>query len=417
MVRYSFKLAVVGILLIALKIGVKLINRKLLLHNAKSFNTNVNKVFDFTNQLLKNIKKIRISRVTDLFLNKWAGIFITLKKVNVVKMSISNYVNNIIMFLGVFSSIIFYFLIMQPGIDIKFGKFIAFTTLFGMFSASILSLADAYIAYISMLPSFAQISPILKTPPEDYADNIPPASLTGYIEISNISFKYSNDAPFVLKDVSFQVKQGEYLGIVGASGSGKSTLLRLLLGFEKPTGGKIFYDNMDIAKVDKRELRKKLGVVLQDGKLISGSIYENITLSNRRITAEQVKETVRLVGIEPDIDRMPMGLHTVVSENSTTISGGQKQRILIARAIVNNPSVLFLDEATSALDNKTQAVVTQNLDKLNVTRIVIAHRLSTIINCDRIIVLDKGIIVEIGNYEELMLKKGLFYSMAGRQIA
>ncbi|MHB8127907.1 MAG: NHLP bacteriocin export ABC transporter permease/ATPase subunit [Mobilitalea sp.] len=417
MVSYSFKLAAVGIILIALKIGVKLINRKLLLHNAKNFNTSANKVFDFTNQLLTNIKKIRISRVTDLFLNKWTGIFITFKKVNVVKMSISNYVNNIIMFLSVFSTIIFYFLIMQPGIDIKFGKFIAFTTLFGMFSASILSLADAYIAYISMLPSFAQISPILKTPPEDYADNIPPASLTGHIEISNISFKYSNDSPFVLKDVSFQIQQGEYVGIVGASGSGKSTLLRLLLGFEKPTVGKIFYDDMDIAKVDKRELRKKLGVVLQDGKLISGSIYENITLSNRRITAEQVKDTVRLVGIENDIERMPMGLHTVVSENSTTISGGQKQRILIARAIVNNPSVLFLDEATSALDNMTQSVVTQNLDNLHVTRIVIAHRLSTIINCDRIVVLEKGTIVETGSYEELMSKKGLFYSMAGRQIA
>lgn len=191
----------------------------------------------------------------------------------------------------------------------------------------------------------------------------------------------------------------------------------MLLGFEKPNAGKIYYDNKDIESVNKRELRKKIGVVLQGGSLISGSIYENITLTKPDATMKQVQEVVKSVGLADDIDNMPMGLHTVLSENCGTISGGQQQRILIARAIVSQPKILYFDEATSALDNITQSMVCATLEKLDSTRVVIAHRLSTIIDCDRIIVMEAGKIVEEGNYKELMNSKGLFYQLASRQLA
>lgn len=173
----------------------------------------------------------------------------------------------------------------------------------------------------------------------------------------------------------------------------------------------------DIERLDKRELRKKFGVVLQDGKLISGSIYDNIVLTAPNATPERVQQVVRAVGLADDIARMPMGLHTMLGENSGTLSGAQQQRILIARAIVGNPQILFFDEATSALDNVTQRQVSDSLAKLQVTRVVIAHRLSTIRQCDRILVLDGGTVREAGNYDELMAQKGMFYALASRQLS
>ena len=190
-----------------------------------------------------------------------------------------------------------------------------------------------------------------------------------------------------------------------------------MLGFEKPQSGGIYYDNHDINDLDKRELRKKFGVVLQNGGLITGSIYENITIAAPGVKMSRVEETIREVGLEEDIRNMPMGLHTVIAEGAGTISGGQAQRILIARAIVGKPKVIFLDEATSALDNVTQKQIVDTLERLKATKVVIAHRLSTVQNCDRIIVLDKGDIVEQGTFEQLMEKKGLFYQLAKRQMA
>ena len=243
-----------------------------------------------------------------------------------------------------------------------------------------------------------------------------PGDLTGSIEVSNVTFAYDEDSPPVIKDLSLQIRVGEYIGIVGSSGCGKSTLLKLLLGFEKPQTGRIYYDGRDIDGIDKRELRKRFGVVLQNGGLITGSIHDNITITTPSATLEQVQQAVRDAGLEKDIADMPMGLHTILSEGDGSISGGQKQRILIARAIVGKPKLLFFDEATSALDNATQASVCESLDRLSATRIVIAHRLSTIIRCDRIFVMDAGQIVEEGTFEQLMAKKGLFYDLASRQI-
>ena len=235
------------------------------------------------------------------------------------------------------------------------------------------------------------------------------------IRLSDCFMKFDDDV--ILDHINLYINDKEFLTLLGPSGCGKSTLLKLLLGFEKPVSGKIYYDNKDIDSLDKRELRRKMGVVLQDGKLISGSIYENITIIAPEASIKDVERVVEAVGLKKDIAAMPMGLHTMLSEDCGTISGGQQQRILIARAIISNPKILLFDEATSALDNVTQRMICDTLEAMDSTRIVIAHRLSTVIRCDRILVLDRGRIAEQGSYEELMEKKGLFYELANRQLS
>jgi ATP-binding cassette subfamily C protein len=219
-----------------------------------------------------------------------------------------------------------------------------------------------------------------------------------------------------LKDLSLKINSGENVAIVGKSGCGKSTFIRLLLGFEVPKSGAIYYDNQDLAELNLASVRSQMGVVLQNGQLMSGDIFTNI-VGTTALTMEDAWAAAEAAGIADDIKKMPMGMQTVISEGSSNISGGQRQRILIARALAAKPAILVFDEATSALDNRTQAIVTESLNKLKATRIVIAHRLSTIRECDRIIVFDKGRIAESGTFEELVAKDGIFAGLAKRQTA
>jgi ABC-type bacteriocin/lantibiotic exporter with double-glycine peptidase domain len=221
--------------------------------------------------------------------------------------------------------------------------------------------------------------------------------------------------PYVIDDLSLRIKPGEYVAIVGKTGCGKSTLMRLLLGFEKPSKGAIYYDGKDITRVDLRSLRRKVGSVMQNGGLFQGNIYENIVISAPQLTLDDAWEAAELAGIADDIRDMPMGIQTLISEGQGGISGGQRQRLMIARAIAPKPKILMFDEETSALDNMTQKKVSEALDGLKGTRIVIAHRLSTIKNCDRILVLDQGKIIEEGNYEQLIEKNGYFAELVKRQ--
>ena len=228
--------------------------------------------------------------------------------------------------------------------------------------------------------------------------------------------KYEEKGPTILDNINLKIKKGEYVAIVGKTGCGKSTLMRLLLGFETPNKGAIYYDGRDLAKLDLRSVRQKIGVVMQNGSLFPGDIFSNIIITAPWKTMDDAWEAAEMAGVYDDIKAMPMGMHTLISEGSGGISGGQKQRIMIARAVINRPQVLFFDEATSALDNITQNHVAKSIEKLNSTRLVIAHRLSTIKNCDRILVMDGGKIVEEGTYDELMKQKGMFYDLAIRQV-
>ncbi len=316
--------------------------------------------------------------------------------------------------LGLGGTMLIFWSTLKNGVSTS--DYIAFNSAFGMITASLVQLNGVLPSLSQIRPLLESVKPILEAVPE-MEDKAPQVQrLSGKIEISGLSFRYSDDGPLILNDLSLTIKPGEYIGIVGKSGCGKSTLMRLMLGFEYPLSGGVYYDNYDLAKVDKASLRRRIGCCLQSGSLFTGDLFHNITITAPWATHDEAWEALRLACLEDDVRRMPMGLHTMVSEGGGGFSGGQKQRLLIARALISKPDIIFFDEATSALDNIAQKTVSDNLDALKCTRVVIAHRLSTIRHCDRIIVLDKGRIAEQGTFEELMANQGLFYEMAQRQL-
>jgi ABC-type bacteriocin/lantibiotic exporter with double-glycine peptidase domain len=239
--------------------------------------------------------------------------------------------------------------------------------------------------------------------------------LSGEIEISHVNFSYRPDSPLVLRDMTLRIGAGQSVAFVGASGCGKSTLLRILLGFERPGSGTVYFDGQDLAGLEIEAVRRQIGVVLQTSKPISGTIFENI-VGSAPLSVNDAMEACKLAGLDEEIRGMPMGLHTMIGDGGGGISGGQRQRLMIARAIAGKPRILLFDEATSALDNRTQAIVSQSLAGLQATRVVIAHRLSTVVHADRIFVLDKGSVAESGTYYELMQRKGIFHELAIRQL-
>ena len=259
------------------------------------------------------------------------------------------------------------------------------------------------------------VRPILETEPEISEKKPVIERLSGGIEMNNVTFRYREDMPPVLDNISLKIRAGQYVAIVGKTGCGKSTLMRILLGFETPQRGAVYYDGRDLKNIDLKSLRSKIGTVMQNGSLFLGDLYSNIVISAPQLTLDEAWEAAEMAGLADDIRAMPMGMFTLVAEGSGGFSGGQKQRLMIARAVAPKPRILMFDEATSALDNVTQKQVSDALDSLKCTRLVIAHRLSTIKNCDRIIVLDGGHIVEDGTYEELIAKKGFFAELVSRQ--
>ena len=301
------------------------------------------------------------------------------------------------------------------GGGVTYDNYVAFTASYGYISGAFMELSGIALMIAGIKPTLEMVKPILDEEPEAAGGKQTVTRLGGNIELSHVSFRYTDTMPDVLDDLSIRIKSGEYVAIVGETGCGKSTLVRILLGFEKPRKGAVFFDGKDINSLDLRSLRRHIGVVMQNGKLLMGSIFENITISAPWLTMDEAWDAAETAGIAQDIREMPMGMQTMISEGQGGISGGQKQRLLIARAIAPKPAVLIFDEATSALDNLTQKKVTQALDSYKCTRIVIAHRLSTIQACDRILLLRKGKIEEDGTYEELLGRKGFFAELVERQ--
>jgi ATP-binding cassette subfamily C protein len=295
------------------------------------------------------------------------------------------------------------------------GDFLAFLSAFASCLSAALGTSMALLSMLNAIPLYEQAAPILRTLPEVNADKADPGVLSGDIEIQHAVFRYRMDGPLVLRDVTLQINAGEFVAFVGPSGSGKSTLLRLLLGFDQLESGSIYYDGQELSGLDIQAVRRQIGVVLQSGRLMSGDVLTNI-IGSSSATLEEAWDAARMAGLADDIKAMPMGMHTVISDGGGTLSGGQRQRLLIARAIVNRPRILLFDEATSALDNRTQAIVSKSLEQLQATRIVVAHRLSTIVNADRICVIERGRIVEMGRHDELLAQGGLYSELARRQL-
>ena len=298
---------------------------------------------------------------------------------------------------------------------VSIASFAAFSTAYGVALGCLEASAPRFMWISQLGPRLKMGEPILQTVPEYSTGKTMVSELNGRIELNHVTFRYEEDSPAIIDDLSLTIEPGEYVGIVGKSGCGKSTLVKILLGFKAPQEGTICYDDYNMSSTNLKSLRRCIGTVLQDGKLFAGDIYSNITITAPYLGIEEAWDAAEKVGMAEDIRLMPMGMRTVISEGSGGISGGQKQRLMIARAIVNKPKILIMDEATSALDNLTQKTVTDSLDALDCTRIVIAHRLSTIRSCNRIIALDKGKIVESGTYDELMEKDGFFAELVKRQ--
>lgn len=302
------------------------------------------------------------------------------------------------------------------GAGLSTGMFLAFNAAFGTFIHGATSLSNTLLQVMEISILWERAKPIIEAVPEVDASKTDPGRLLGGVKLDRVSFRYQSDSPLTLDNVSIEAKPGEFIALVGPSGSGKSTTMRLLLGFDAPEDGTIYYDGQDLSGLDVTAVRRQLGVVLQNGRINSASIFENIS-GGALVTMDEAWEAARMAGFAQDIEQMPMGMHTVISEGGTNLSGGQRQRLIISRALVLKPKILIFDEATSALDNRTQAIVSESLEKMGVTRIVIAHRLSTIRNADRIYVIAAGQVKQQGTYDELMQQEGLFADLMARQIA
>jgi NHLM bacteriocin system ABC transporter ATP-binding protein len=363
--------------------------------------------------MITGIQKIKLSGAEKRMFARWSKLYAEQLRVayNPPLFLRANNAFGAIISLG--GMILMYYMAVRSQVGVA--DYYAFNTAYGMVSGAFMSIVGIATTVAQFKPTMEMVKPIMDTVPEIAEGKPVIERLSGGIEISNVSFRYHDGMPNVIDNLSLKIRPGQYVAIVGSTGCGKSTLMRLLLGFEKPQKGAIYYDGKDLAGIDLKSLRRKVGVVMQHGKLFHGDIFSNIIISAPQLTMDEAWAAAEMAGIAEDIRRMPMGMHTMISEGSGGISGGQRQRIMIARAIAPKPKIIMLDEATSALDNITQKIVSDSLETLKCTRVVIAHRLSTIRECDRIIYLENGKILEDGTYDELIAQNGKFAELVERQ--
>lgn len=411
--KYAPMLVVPALTVIAATVICSIVTMFVHMKNSKKRMEFAAKESGLSYSLISGVQKIKISGSEKRAFAKWAKLYAQEAKLTYnppLFLKINSALNLAISLAG---TIIMYYFAAAGGVPVA--DYYAFTAAYGMVSGAFMSLASMTMTVAGIRPVLDMAKPVLEAEPEIAEGKRVVERVSGGIELNNVSFRYNDSMPNVIDNMSIRIRPGQYVAIVGSTGCGKSTLMRLMLGFEKAQKGAIYYDGRDISKLDLKSLRRRIGVVMQDSKLFSGDIYSNITISAPWLTLDEAWEAAELSGIAEDIRRMPMGMHTVISEGSGGVSGGQRQRLMIARAIAPKPKILMFDEATSALDNITQKKVSESLDNLKCTRIVIAHRLSTIRSCDRIIYLENGRIAEDGTYEELIAKNGRFAELVERQ--
>jgi NHLM bacteriocin system ABC transporter ATP-binding protein len=423
MLTYNVQLTLVAIVISLVLVSVTTTGNYRQLRYQRNESRQRGRIMSLVLQLVTGVAKVRVCAAENHAFRVWAHQFSTSKRTGFSIGQVQNVVGTFTSSFAVMSSIgifatLYYIQTSVAGMTPPFttGTFIAFNGAYGAFVAALQALSDASMSLLKAVPTFERLTPILDTAPESDETKLSPGKLRGEITVSHLHFRYRPEMPWVIKDVSFTIKAGQMVAFVGSSGCGKSTLLRLLLGFERPQSGSIAFDGQDLATLDVRAVRQQMGVVLQESRVLPTDIFRNIVGATAH-TMDDAWEAASMAGLADDIRDMPMGMHTIVSEGGGTFSGGQRQRLLIARALVNKPSLIFFDEATSALDNRAQAVVTQSMDSLKASRIVIAHRLSTVVNADRIFYFEGGEIREEGTYQQLLARRGAFAALAKRQIA
>jgi NHLM bacteriocin system ABC transporter ATP-binding protein len=417
---YSWQLALVGVGIALLTTIVTTVASLLVIRKLRRQQELDGEINGLTVQLINGVAKLRVAMAEERAFAAWAEQY---SKRSRLKASFQLITDNLSVFNEVLSlvtsALLFWFAIesMQKaqGSGLTVGKFLAFNAALGIFIGGVSDLSNTLTEILAIVPLWERAEPILQAQPEYDPSKANPSDLMGRVALDHVTFRYRDDGLPILNDVSLYAEPGEFIAIVGPSGSGKSTIFRLLLGFETPHSGTVYYDRFDLAQLDLQAVRRQLGVVLQNGRIGTGSIFENIT-AGALVSHEQALSAARMAGFADDIQLFPMGMHTVISEGGTNLSGGQRQRLLIARALVNQPKIILMDEATSSLDNRTQAIVSESLEQLNATRIVIAHRLSTIRNADRIYVIEAGRVVQVGTFSELVNTQGLFAQLVARQM-
>lgn len=367
-------------------------------------------------QYLCGIQKVRTDGMEDRALYEYLKKYVKVCQAELAQGRSLTWLNTFAKFYSGGTMLLLFLLYLPWAVNGDIGSFVGLFTVSELFVQNISDAVMSFWQADFMFPAYDRCKPILENFSETEKSGGSVGKIEGRVEVSNVTFSYGQEEAPVLKNISIKAEAGDYIGIVGASGCGKSTLFQIMLGFERPDKGGVFYDHRDLEHINKPELRRKLGVVLQDESLFTGSIYENIAVSAEKMTPEEAWKLLEEVQMKEDVEEMSMGLHTLVTESGSAISGGQKQRILLARALAGKPAVLFLDEATSALDNDTQEKITKMLEKKRVTRIVIAHRVHTVKKCSKIYVMDQGRIAESGTYQELLEQKGIFYELAKRQL-
>ncbi len=419
---YNIPLALVAIAVALVAMIITTISAMIIRRQMRPLQQLSGEIFGLTVQLIGGVSKLRVAAAESEAFACWAKKYTQQVKMMFSTQLVEDLLTAFNVILPVVSSILLFGLTValmseskgQTGLST--GTFLAFDTAFGTFIASTTRLSNTLVDILEVTILWERAQPILQTKTEVDAQKYYPGKLSGQIKLDQVCFCYRQDSSLILDRITLEVQAGEFIAIVGPSGSGKSTIVRLLLGFETPETGTIFYDGRDLSGLDLTAVRRQLGVVLQNGRIMSGSIWENIA-SGAIVTQDQAWEALEMAGLADDIQPMPMGIHTIISEGGGNLSGGQRQRLFIARALVNKPQILLFDEATSALDNRTQGIVTQSLEQLGVTRMVIAHRLSTIQNADRIYVMQAGKIVQQGSFDELAAVPGLFADLIARQMA
>ena len=363
--------------------------------------------------IISGMQKIRLTGSEKRAFARWGRLYAKSAKLSYNPPFFLKISSVITLAISLIGTLILYAVAIRNGVSLA--EYYGFNAAYGAINGAFMALAGVASTIAGFSPILNMVKPIMETVPETSENRIQLSQVSGAIELNNISFRYDDSQPPILDDLSLKIRPGQYVAIVGRTGCGKSTLMRIMLGFETPQRGAVYYDGHDLRTVDPHSIRRRIGTVMQNGKLFSGDIYSNIVVAAPWLTMQDAWEAAEIAGIADDIRRMPMRMHTMISEGQGGISGGQRQRLMIARAIAPKPKILFFDEATSALDNVTQKKISEALDSMKCTRIVIAHRLSTIRECDRILVLDGGKIIEDGTYEELIARKGFFAELVARQ--
>jgi ABC-type bacteriocin/lantibiotic exporter with double-glycine peptidase domain len=353
-------------------------------------------------------------------LERWSNLFFEQMNVSVRRNALASFLETAMTTLRSTAPLLLLWLGTQFVLNgsMQLGTMLALNALAMVFLTPLASLVSSGQRLQLVRSHLERIADVMDAEPEQDTTKVTqPPRVTGYIRLENVSFQYDPQSPPVLHDINVSIRPGQKVALVGRTGSGKSTLGKLLLGMSLPTVGEVYYDGLLLRTLDCQAVRAQFGVVTQESSIFSGSIRENITLTEPGMEMPRVVRVAQMAAIHDDILQMPMAYETLVSEGGSALSGGQRQRLALARALVKAPAILLLDEATSSLDVVTERVIAQNLNRLACTQISIAHRLSTIRNADLILVLHEGTIVERGTHQQLMSLNGYYTTLIQSQLA